>query len=428
MSNAVLPSTHPNFMARHLINLIHLIAVKTPSFENIRDYGRIYKFSNESAWVEINPSLKLYRFSSDVPKSEYEKEYDLSDFERFRPILLMHGYQSNPLSWNWLVLKLWEDGFRQIYALEMADYRKGFDYNMVQLSSVVNFILYFQTNYKKIDIIAHSMGGIVARKYLKMKKGANYVRLFLSMGSPYKGVFKFWGKMASFDDAAESARDFTDKDKLDEINDKQYTESFYLLTQVNIIGNMKRYLNTDGLFRNYPLPDMINFTIPSTHFNLNKTEKSYSIIKNFLFKKIWMFKIRLLSIHTFDIIQSSKKKESQFVSLRYMISVNDTQTSRTLEQGYYPTNDRDELYFDVNQSYVPIEPVIVFCGTGITNSSVKVIISLLYNNELIAMSTLTINNDMNSEDNIDYASFNATITEIKLSLQSNFAISEYLLE
>ena len=43
--------------------------------------------------------------------------------------------------------------------------------------------------------------------------------------------------------------------KLDVINDKEYYETFYSLTQVNIIGSMRRYFKTDGLFRNYPLPD-----------------------------------------------------------------------------------------------------------------------------------------------------------------------------
>ena len=71
MANAYLKSTHPNFIIRHLTDLVHKIAIKTPSFENIRDYGKIYKFSNESAWAEIVPDLKLYRFSADVPKSEY---------------------------------------------------------------------------------------------------------------------------------------------------------------------------------------------------------------------------------------------------------------------------------------------------------------------------------------------------------------------
>ena len=430
MANAYLKSTHTNFIIRHLTDLVHKIAIKTPSFENIRDYGKIYKFSNESAWAEIVPDLILYRFSADVPKSEYEKEYILSDFERFRPILLMHGYQSNHMSWNWLVLKLWEDGFRQIYALEMADYRKGFDYNMDQLADVVQYILHYQVNYKKIDIIAHSMGGQVTRQYLKMDKGAKYVRLFVSMGSPYKGVFKFWGKMASFDDAPESASDITNKVKLDEINDAQYEQSFYLLTQINIIGRLRRYFNTDGLFKNYPLPDMINFIVPTSHFNLNKTEKTYSIIKNFLFKRAWMFKIRLLSIHKTNILQNSISKNlySLKVSLRYSIVVKDPQTLQILDNGTYPTKDRDELYFDVKEAFIPIEPVIVFCGTGFVDKSEIVEIDLQYNKEKIDGYILKITHDTNTNENVDYVSFNATITELNLSVQSNFAISKYILD
>ena len=103
MSIEHIKSTHPNFIIRNLSTLVHKIAIKTPSFENILDYGRLYKFSNESACTEVNSELKLYRFSASVPENDYIQDYNLSDFERFRPILLIHGYQSSHISWNWLV-------------------------------------------------------------------------------------------------------------------------------------------------------------------------------------------------------------------------------------------------------------------------------------------------------------------------------------
>ena len=85
---------------------------------------------------------------------------------------------------------MWEDGFRQIYALEMADYRRGFDYNVKQLIDVINFILHYQVNYKKIDLISHSMGGLETSQYLKLHQGPLFVRLFIAMRSPFEGVFK----------------------------------------------------------------------------------------------------------------------------------------------------------------------------------------------------------------------------------------------
>lgn len=81
---------------------------------------------------------------------------------------------------------------------------------MKQLEEVVQYILFVQEIHKKIDIISHSIGGLVAKQYLKLSQGAKFVRLFVAMGSPYKGVFRFWGKMASFDDAEQSAKDITD--------------------------------------------------------------------------------------------------------------------------------------------------------------------------------------------------------------------------
>ena len=103
MSLESFKSTHPNFIIRHLTDLVHKIAINTPSFENLLDFGRLYKFSNESSWTEVN--AELYKFSSMIPKADYDfYDSNLSDFERFRPILLLHGYQSIHISWNWMVL------------------------------------------------------------------------------------------------------------------------------------------------------------------------------------------------------------------------------------------------------------------------------------------------------------------------------------
>jgi pimeloyl-ACP methyl ester carboxylesterase len=434
MTIEALKSTHPNFFIRFITNLVRKIIIKTPSFENLLDFGKLFKFSNESSWVEINGDLKLYRFSTAIPKNEFSTKYSISNFERFRPILLIHGYQSSHISWNWLVLKLWEDGFRQIYALEMADYRKGFDHNMGQLINVINYLLSFQLNYKKIDVIAHSMGGLVTRQYLKLAQGALFVRLFISLGSPFKGVFKFWGVLASLDDATESAKDIRDKIKLDVINDAQYEQSFYLLTQVNIIGSLRRYFNTDGLFKNYPLNDMINFTVPTTHFNLNKTEKSYNLIKEFFFKQIWMYKIRLLTIHKKNILEiNSANLFSLKVSLRFLITVKDPNSEKILSKLYFPTKDRDELYFDTNEPFIPTDPIIIFSGySSIKNSKIKtsllIEISLVYSNKITGKASIKIHNPSENQENVDYISFSSTITELNMIIQANFAITRYILD
>lgn len=424
MSLKSIPSENKSFLARHFINFVRKIIKNSPSYEDIKDIGKLFRLEDQdSFWAEINSHLKLYRFTAKIKSDDYEFN-QISDFDRFRPILLIHGYQSNHVSWDWMTQKLWNDGFRHIYAMELKDFRKGFDHNMEQLVDVVQYLLSVQINYNKIDIIAHSMGGIVARQFLKLHQGALYIRLFISLGSPYKGVFKVWGRLARLDDAHQSAKDFNDLKKLKQINEAEYYETFYKLTQINIIGVMKRYLNTDGLFKNHPLNDMMNFTVGSTHFQLNKNVEIYNIIKDVLWYKNWYYKLRLLSIHRLNI--SGDENPRQFdlmLSLRFVFT--DLNTNKIL--GHYPTKDLDELIFDINKPFIPTSPIISFSSSVKMENKANLGISVLYNNKRIITKELVFNYEKTSE-NVDYVSLETKVSSSNINIAINFAITKYVLD
>ena len=139
------------------------IIVKKPHFDDLGDIATIYRLKElDSSWTMINADLKLWRYFAEIP----DENYDLDDLSRFRPLLLVHGYQSNHITWNSMVDKLWKDGFRIIFAFELDDYKKGFDHNMNQIILAVDYIHEIEPIFKKIDIIGHSMGGIISKYYI----------------------------------------------------------------------------------------------------------------------------------------------------------------------------------------------------------------------------------------------------------------------
>ncbi|MFW9993462.1 MAG: lipase family alpha/beta hydrolase [Candidatus Odinarchaeota archaeon] len=336
--------------------------------DDLRDVATIYRLKDlDSSWTLINSNLKLWRYFAEVPPENHE----IDDLSRFRPLLLVHGFQSNHTSWNWMVDKLWKDGFRIIYAFEMDDYKKGFEHNAKHLSKVVDFICEIEPIFKEIDIIGHSMGGGITKHYVKLYGGSTKVRLFIGLGSPLTGVYRFWKFLAEFDSAEQAAIDFSDTGGLlARINEIITDEILYTFTQIHVIGSLRRYLGTDGLFKNKPVPDMANHTVPVSHFSLNKNEGVYSLIQQLLMRQMWFYKIRLLYIQNAGMIKNgddssegnntvnqtidqpgSVKKVSKF---HFKFLVKGKHTER------YPRTKYVEV--EKGQTYIPTNPLIVYVG------------------------------------------------------------------
>ena len=336
--------------------------------EDLRDIATIYRLEElDSSWTLINSDLNLWRYYDEVPNINYERD----DLSRFRPLLLVHGYMSNHTTWNWMVNKLWTDGFRVIFAFEMSDYKKGFEHNMKHLARVVDYILEIEPVFNEIDILGHSMGGAITKHFVKLYQDSSKVRLFIGLGPPLTGVFKLWKTLASLDYAQQTGNDFTDTDGLlAQINEIITDEALYRLTQVNFFGSLRRYLGSDGFFKSKPVSDMINIQVSVPHFSLNKDEKVYSIIKPYLLRQNWFYKIRLLFIQntkfengdtgseiTISHNQSIDKTESvlDVIKFDFKFIAKRNRTER------YPKNS----YLEVERGsiYIPTNPIIMYVGS-----------------------------------------------------------------
>jgi len=108
------------------------------------------------------------------------------------PVLLIHGFLGTRGSMYMLERRLVEDGFVvvsfNIGTLNVRDIRRS----AFMIHRKIERIL-AQTPSQKIDILGHSMGGLIGLYYVKKLGGHTRVRKLLMMGTPVRGT---WAALA----------------------------------------------------------------------------------------------------------------------------------------------------------------------------------------------------------------------------------------
>jgi len=105
------------------------------------------------------------------------------------PVVLVHGIFSTPEAWNLMRLNLESEGLKVYtaqYALDKIGTMGDIKYFAGTLSIEISRIL-AETGAKKVDIVAHSMGGLVSRWYIEKGDGANKVDKLVMLGTPNSG-------------------------------------------------------------------------------------------------------------------------------------------------------------------------------------------------------------------------------------------------
>lgn len=157
-------------------------------------------------WLAATPSRWLGRSSSvgqDLTSGSHGISYlrDLARgnrkpsselYERVetdaKPLLLIHGFLGTRGSMYALERRLLGDGFCvfsfNLGALNTRDIRRSAFLIHRKIESVLA-----QTSWNEIDIVGHSMGGLIGLYYVKKLGGHAHVRKLVMMGSPVRGTW-----------------------------------------------------------------------------------------------------------------------------------------------------------------------------------------------------------------------------------------------
>ncbi len=106
------------------------------------------------------------------------------------PILLLHGVLCNAGVWARFVRRLRRRGAGPVYVLSYGPPLASIEGFADQAAATIDEIL-AQTGAKKIRVVAHSMGGLVALAYMRRYGYARIDRL-ITMGTPFYGSMHAW--------------------------------------------------------------------------------------------------------------------------------------------------------------------------------------------------------------------------------------------
>ena len=103
------------------------------------------------------------------------------------PVLLIHGIFHNSSAFLKIKQRLKAFGWRQIYSLNLSTYSKGIPDLAQEISQKIDSILK-DSDFKKVDIVAHSLGGMIARYYIQCLEGHPKIRHCITLGTPHQGT------------------------------------------------------------------------------------------------------------------------------------------------------------------------------------------------------------------------------------------------
>jgi pimeloyl-ACP methyl ester carboxylesterase len=103
-----------------------------------------------------------------------------------RPVVLIHGYTQNRTNFIWLSRALAKKGLGPFFGFDYASFRP-IEESARKLHDFVEHIV-SETGATEVDLICHSLGGIVARTYVDLMGGEARVRRVVTLGSPHRGV------------------------------------------------------------------------------------------------------------------------------------------------------------------------------------------------------------------------------------------------
>ena len=101
------------------------------------------------------------------------------------PVILLHGLFQNRSTWLWMKYRLRRKGITDLYTINLPAW-KDVETLTERVAKLVDELRQLR-GVKKVHLIGHSMGGVIARNYLQIRGGAEKVDRCILIGAPNAG-------------------------------------------------------------------------------------------------------------------------------------------------------------------------------------------------------------------------------------------------
>jgi len=143
--------------------------------------GHLFDKVNPDVWRELG-YVTLSSYSLLLPRREEVVDRGTDDF---LPIVLVHGLGGNRGLWWPLRLFLRMNGYRRTYAFGYGD--GTIEEHAEDLKRFIHAVLR-TTGEGQVDIVAHSLGGIISRYAIQRLGLSGEVRTLVTMATPHQGT------------------------------------------------------------------------------------------------------------------------------------------------------------------------------------------------------------------------------------------------
>ena len=143
---------------------------------NLYPLGLFEHIKSNNSTSDTSYSLKDYRMAK--PSSPIYT----------RPVLLVHGIAHNASAFIQMKTKMQKRGWLHVFTMNYSTINKKLTEMASELAWQVDKVIEV-TKSSQIDIVAHSLGGIVSRYYLSSKMGKGKIKNLVTLGAPHKGTY-----------------------------------------------------------------------------------------------------------------------------------------------------------------------------------------------------------------------------------------------
>jgi len=100
-------------------------------------------------------------------------------------VILLHGLFQNRSCLLWLAYRLRRSGFRDVYSINTPPWRDLETLTEILVRKVDELRLTHKV--EQVDLVGHSMGGMIGRNYVQHRGGGSKVRRLVTLGTPHQG-------------------------------------------------------------------------------------------------------------------------------------------------------------------------------------------------------------------------------------------------